>query len=195
MAHLKVRVEFLLGVIELLFPSLMVETLQGKMCQNSLPSGGGRTLAAKISGWRGRPWEIFFGFYKTRHILLRAVVLTQFRRVTDGQTDRYTDGQTGGIAIASTALAMRALRRDVKIKFLRIQDGGSSPFWTRNSSGDEIARVNFFYDDILHVRQNIYIYNPLLNIQHDAGRGSASGRGRVVLLRAVSATPLSVVTK
>ena len=58
---------------------------------------------------------MFFGFYKTRHILLsnsanctvlRAVVLTQYRRVTDGQTD--------GIAIASTALAMRALRRAVK---------------------------------------------------------------------------------
>jgi len=61
--------------------------------------------------------EYFFGFYKTRHILLsdsanctvlRAVVLTQYRRVTDGQTD--------GNAIASTALAMRALRRAVKTK-------------------------------------------------------------------------------
>jgi len=55
-----------------------------------------------------------FGFYTTRHILLydsanctvlRAVVLTQYRRVTDGRTD--------GIAVASTALAMRALRRAV----------------------------------------------------------------------------------
>ena len=68
----------------------------------------GRSLGAKISGERGRPWGIFFGFYKTRHILLsdsayctvlRAVVLTQYRRVTDGQTD--------GIAMASRALAMR----------------------------------------------------------------------------------------
>ena len=42
--------------------------------------------------------------------MLRAVVLTQYRRVADGQTD----GQTDGIAIASTALAMRALRRAVK---------------------------------------------------------------------------------
>ena len=75
----------------------------------------GRSVRAKISGGRGRPWGVFFGFYKTRHILLsksanctvlRAVVLTQYRRVTDGQTD--------GIAIASTALAMRALRRAVK---------------------------------------------------------------------------------
>ena len=33
---------------------------------------------------------------------------------TDGQTDRWTDGQRDGIAIASTVLAMRALRRAVK---------------------------------------------------------------------------------
>jgi len=65
-----------------------------------------------------------FSSYKTRHILLsdsasanctvlRAVVLslTQYRRVTN----RQTDGQTDGIAVASTALAMRALRRAVKI--------------------------------------------------------------------------------
>ena len=115
MARWKSHVEFLLSIIELLFLTLMVEALQGKMCQNSLPSGGGRSLAGKISGGRGRPCRIFFGFYKTRHILLsdsanctvlRAVVLTQYERVTDGQTD--------GIAIASTALAMRALRPAVK---------------------------------------------------------------------------------
>jgi len=44
--------------------------------------------------------NIFFGFYKTRHILLsdsancivlRAVVLTEYRRVTDGQTDGWTE--------------------------------------------------------------------------------------------------------
>ena len=33
-------------------------------------TGEGRSLGAKISGGRGRPWGIFFGFYKTRHILL-----------------------------------------------------------------------------------------------------------------------------
>jgi len=38
--------------------------------------------------------------------VLRAVVLTQYRRMTDKQTD--------GIAIATTAHAMRALRRAVK---------------------------------------------------------------------------------
>jgi len=41
--------------------------------------------------------------------VLRVVVLTQYRRVTDGQTDRRTDG----IDVASTALAMRALWRAV----------------------------------------------------------------------------------
>jgi len=51
MARWKARVEFLLSVIELLFLSLTVGALQGKMCQNS--------LAAKISGRRGRPWKIF----------------------------------------------------------------------------------------------------------------------------------------
>ena len=53
------------------------------------------------------PGEYFFGFYKTRQILLsaganctvlRAVVLTQYRRVSVRRTD--------GIAVASTALAM-----------------------------------------------------------------------------------------
>jgi len=72
------------------------------------------TLSQNFRG-RGRPWRIFFGFYKARHILLpnganctvlRAVVLTQYRRVTDRQTDRRTDG----ITVANTALAMRALR-------------------------------------------------------------------------------------
>jgi len=102
MAHWKAGAEFLLSVIELLFLSLTVEALQDKMCQNSLLPGVGRSLGAKISGARGRPWGIFFGFYKTRHILLsdsanctmlRAVVLTRCRRVTDRQTDGWTDGR------------------------------------------------------------------------------------------------------
>jgi len=114
MARWKSRVEFLLSIIGLLFLSLTVEALQGKRCQDSLLSGGGRSVRAKISWGRVRPWGIFFGFYKTRLILLsdsanctvlHAVVLTQYRRVTDGQSDRRTDRQTDGIAVASTALA------------------------------------------------------------------------------------------
>ena len=59
MARWKARAEFLLSVIELLFLSLTVETLQGNMCQNSLPSGVGRSLGAKISGERVVPGEYF----------------------------------------------------------------------------------------------------------------------------------------
>ena len=103
MASWKARVVFLLSIIELLFLSLTVKALQGKMCQNSLLPGGDRLVRAKISGGKGRSCGIFFGFYKTRHILLsngkncivlRAVVLTQYRRVTDRQTDGRTDGLT-----------------------------------------------------------------------------------------------------
>ena len=91
MARWKGRVEFLLSVIERLFLSLAVEAVQGKMCQNSLPSGGGRSLGAKISGGRGRPWGIFFGFYETRHILhenrsrdtpLRGVYIPHFDQIS-----------------------------------------------------------------------------------------------------------------
>jgi len=105
-ARWKARVEFLLTVIELLFLYLTVEALQGKMCQNSLPSGGGRSLGAKISGeGKGSSLGNIFGFYKTRHILLSdsanrtvlraVVVLTQYRRVTDGWTDRRTGRPNG----------------------------------------------------------------------------------------------------
>ena len=60
MAHWKARVEFLLSVIELLFLSLTVEALQGKTCPDSLLSGGGRSVRAKISGGRRRPSGTFF---------------------------------------------------------------------------------------------------------------------------------------
>ena len=103
MARWKARVEFLLSVIGLLFLSPMVEALQGKTCQNSLLSGGVGHLEPRFQG-KGRPWGIFFGFYKTRHILLsdsancavlRAVVLTQYRRVIDGRIDGQTLHKSG----------------------------------------------------------------------------------------------------
>jgi len=59
MAHWKAHVELLLSVIELLFLSLAVEALQDKMCQNALPSGGGRSLGAKISGEGVVPLPIY----------------------------------------------------------------------------------------------------------------------------------------
>ena len=69
MACWKACVEFLLSVIEHLFLSLAIEELQGKMCQNSLPSGGGRSLGAKISGEGVVPGEYFLvtRSYKTKH--------------------------------------------------------------------------------------------------------------------------------
>ena len=59
MASWKARAEFLLSVIELLFLSLTVEALQGKIFQNSLPSAGGRSAGAKILGGKGRPPPIY----------------------------------------------------------------------------------------------------------------------------------------
>jgi len=92
MARWKARVEFLLSVIKLLFTArrnariastvlamafqsvcLSVRTSvchTPVLCQDSLLSGEGRSLGAKISGGRVVPGEYFFGFYKTRHILL-----------------------------------------------------------------------------------------------------------------------------
>jgi len=50
MARWKARADFLLSEIELLFLSLAVEALQGKMCQNSLPSGGVGHLEPRFQG-------------------------------------------------------------------------------------------------------------------------------------------------
>ena len=87
MPRWKVLAEFLLSLIELLFLSLTVEALQGKMCQNSLPSEWVGNLEPKFQGERVVSGEYFFGFHKTRHILLSnganctvlsAVVLAQY---------------------------------------------------------------------------------------------------------------------
>jgi len=64
MAPWKTRVEFLLSVIGLLFVSLMVEALQVKRCQDSLLSGWGRSVRAKISGERAVPGEYFLVYRK-----------------------------------------------------------------------------------------------------------------------------------
>jgi len=97
MARWKARVEFLLSVIELLFLSLAVEALQGKCVKTRCLQEGVGHLEPRFQGEGVVPEEYFFGFYKTRHILLsdsanctvlRAVVLTQYRRVTDGRNCR-----------------------------------------------------------------------------------------------------------
>jgi len=74
MAHWKARIEFLLGVSELLFYLLRLRHYKAKRaCQYSLLSGGGRSVRAKISGGRGRPWGIFCGFYKSRRAVVQRV--------------------------------------------------------------------------------------------------------------------------
>jgi len=78
MARWKAHVEFLLSVIELLFLSLTVEALQGKMCQNSLPSGGGASVSAKISGRRGRPPANILIPLERQLIALQLLPLTVF---------------------------------------------------------------------------------------------------------------------
>ena len=103
MARWKARADFLLTVNELPFLSLTVDALQGKTSK----------LTAFWSGWVGQfeprfqgegviPREYFLVSRKTRHILLadsvnctvlRAAVLTQYRPVTDGRTDRQSDGR------------------------------------------------------------------------------------------------------
>jgi len=57
MARWKARVEFLLSVVELLFLSLTVEALQGKMCQNSLPSGGVGQFRQDLRGEGSSPCQ------------------------------------------------------------------------------------------------------------------------------------------
>ena len=119
MACWKAHVELLLSVIELLFLSLAVKALQVKMCQNSLPSGVGRSLGAKISGEVVVPGEYFLVSTKLDTFCYPTVqtapcyVPSFWHNTGVWQTDRQTDGT----AVANTALAMRALRRAV-IKLL-----------------------------------------------------------------------------
>ena len=98
-ARWKARAEFLLSVIEFLFLSLTVEALQGKMCQNSLPSGVGRSLGAKISGEGVVPGEYFLVSRKldTTHFAIQQCKLhraTCRRFDTIPACDGQTDGQT-----------------------------------------------------------------------------------------------------
>jgi len=110
MARWKAHVDFLLTVIELLFLYLTIDALQGKMCQNSLLLGRGGSVWATISGKRGRPWGIFFLVFTKLHIFCYLTVQTAPCYV---QSFWHNTGvwQTDGIAVAITALTMRALRR------------------------------------------------------------------------------------
>ena len=109
MARWKARVEFLLSVIELLFYLLRLRRYKGKHAIRRGQVCWSQDFRGKGSSLENIFWflqnQTHFAIRQCKLRVLCAVVLTQYRRVTDGQTD--------GIAIASTALAMRALRRAV----------------------------------------------------------------------------------
>jgi len=87
----------------------------------------GRSLGAKISGGRGRPWRIFLVSTKLDTFCYLIVQTTPcyvpsfWHNTGVWQTDGRTDGQTDGRnCLASTALAMQALRRAVKNCFVNM---------------------------------------------------------------------------
>jgi len=97
MARWKSRVEFLLsvGLIELLFLPVTVEALQGKMCQNSMPSGH---LEPRFQGEGVVSREYFWFLQNWTHFAIRQCKLHRatWRRfdtipACDRQTDRRTD--------------------------------------------------------------------------------------------------------
>ena len=97
MARWKARVEFLLSVIELFFYLLRLRRYKAKCVKTRCLQEWVGHLEPNFQGEGVNPREYFFGFYKIRHILLsnsanctvlRAVVFTQYRRVTDRRTDR-----------------------------------------------------------------------------------------------------------
>jgi len=103
MARWNARVEFLLSVIESLFFLLRLRRYKAKCVKTRCLQEGVGHLQPRFQAEWVVPGEYFFGFYKTRHILLsdsancavlRAVVLAQYRRVTHGRTDGRTDRLT-----------------------------------------------------------------------------------------------------
>jgi len=117
----KIAYDFLFVIIELFSLALTIDALQGKTCQNSLLFGGGGSVWAKILGGRGRPSGIFLVSRKLDtfcYLTMQTApcyVQSFWHNTGVWRTDGRTDGQTDGIVVASTALAIRALRRAVKI--------------------------------------------------------------------------------
>ena len=69
--------------------------------------------------------------------------------MTDRRTDGRTDGQTDGIAVDSTALAMRALRRAVKTKQKSHEAHKDSVYLTDNGQLKvTFIRLSSFLSDI-----------------------------------------------
>jgi len=114
MARWKARVDFLLSVIELLFLSLTVEALHGKTCQHSI-SGEGVVPREYFSISRKLDTLCYLTVQTAPCYMQSFGTIPACDRRTHWQTDRQTDRRTNGIAVASTALAMQALRRAVKM--------------------------------------------------------------------------------
>jgi len=125
--------------LKFFFCLLRLRRYKAKCVKTRCPQEGVGHLEPRFQGEVVISGEHFFGFYKTRHILLsdsanctvlRAVVLTQYRHVTD----RRTDGQTDGVAVASTALAMRRAVKTSPFKAVCKEDSGYS--------GSKTAKIN-----------------------------------------------------
>jgi len=79
--------------------ALTIEALQGKTCQDSLLSGGGRSAWTKISGGKGRPWGTFLVSTKLGTFCYLTAqtapcyVQSFWHNIGVWQTDGQTDGQ------------------------------------------------------------------------------------------------------
>jgi len=125
MARWKARVEFLLGVIELVFLYLLrLRRYKAKRVKIRCYQERVGHLEPRFQGEGVVPVEYFLvstkldTFWDTFCYLIvqtaPCYVPSFWHNSGVWQADGQTDRQTDGIAIASTALAMRALRRAVK---------------------------------------------------------------------------------
>jgi len=149
MARSKARVEFLLNVIGILFYLLRLRRYKAKGVKTRCYQEWVGQFEPRFQGKGTSLGNIYWFLYKARHILLsdsanctvlRAVVLTQYRRVTDGQTHRRNCRSY----LYSTALGMRALRRAVKT---RINLQGSPKLVNR--SQPLVDRSSPYCEDVL----------------------------------------------
>jgi len=115
--------DFLFVIIELFSLTVTVDALQGKTWENSLLSGGRRSVWAKIWGEGVVLQEYYIVSIKLEkfsYLTMQTAAIYvqsfwhntgvwQTDRQTDGWTDRPTDRQTDAIAKAVIVLAMRAL--------------------------------------------------------------------------------------
>ena len=164
--------DFLFVIIELFSRALTVETLQGKTCQTSLLLGEGGSLWAKISGEGVVPGEYLLVSTKLDtfcYLTVQAApcYVTTCRRFDTKRCDRQTDRQTDGNAVASTALAMRALRRAVKTThnlyimstaMCKLQKSPSMCCWlvSYSQGRNHVFKVGgpIFWSRLLYIEQN-----------------------------------------